>query len=93
MSIGGYIKQLTKFVVSSSFVLGLTPGIALLVTGQTSMEVDLTFDFGTFDGLWLIFGLPLASTLIFVLLSPLSFLIHRLISGKSTECESPDSQS
>ena len=54
------------------------------------MEADLTFEFGTLDGFWLIFGLPLVSTLIFVILSPLSFPIHKLISRKSTESESPD---
>jgi len=90
ISIGSYIKQLSMFVLSSSSVLGLILGIALLVVGETSMEVDLTFEFGTLDGFWLIFGLPLVSTLIFVILSPLSFLSYKLISRKSTECESPD---
>lgn len=90
ISISGYIKQLSMFVLSSSSVLGLILGIGLLVIGETSMEADLTFEFGTLDGFWLIFGLPLVSTLIFVILSPLSFPIHKLISRKSTESESPD---
>ena len=59
-------------------------GIALLFIGETSMGVDLTFEFGALDGFWFIIGLPVVTTLIFVILSPLSFLIHKLISRKST---------
>ena len=49
------------------------------------MEIDLTFDFGPFDGVWWIIGLPALSILVFVILSPLSFLIHRLLSRTQTE--------
>jgi len=77
-------------VLSSSFVLGLILGIAMLIIGETSLEADLTFEFGAFDGLWLILGLPLVSGLVFVLLSPLSFYVHRLISKIGAKRESPD---
>ena len=43
------------------------------------MEIDLTLEFGRFDGVWWIIGLPLLSILVFAILSPLSFLIHRQI--------------
>ena len=49
------------------------------------MEIDLTFEFGPFDGIWWILGLPVLSILIFVILSPLSFLIHRLLSKRKSE--------
>lgn len=49
------------------------------------MEVDLTFEFGPFDGLWWIVGLPVLSILVLVILSPLSFLVYRLLSRKRTE--------
>jgi hypothetical protein len=90
ISIGSYVKQLFKVVLSSSFVLGLILGIALLVTGETTLEADLTFEFGTLDGLWFIVGVPLVSVLVFTLLSPLSFLVYRLFVVKRTEGESPD---
>jgi len=48
------------------------------------MNADLDFDFGGLDGLWLILGLPLASMLVFVLLSPLSFLIHKQLSKRDS---------
>lgn len=54
------------------------------------MNVDLDFDFGGFDGLWLILGLPLVSLLVFVLLSPVSFLIHKQLTKKYTQDVAPD---
>lgn len=72
-----YLKQLSKFVLASSIVLGLIVGTVLLIVGKTTIEVDLTFDFSRFDGLWFIVGLPVVSVLVFAVLSPLSFLIFR----------------
>jgi hypothetical protein len=66
-------------------VLGLIVGVSLLLVEETTMEADLTFGFGPFDGIWWIFGLPLLPVLLFVILSPLSFLIHRQLSKATTE--------
>lgn len=85
ISLANYIKQLSKFVLSSAVVLGLIVGGSLLIAGETTMEVDLTFEFGPFDGLWWIVGLPVLSILVLVILSPLSFLVYRLLSRKRTE--------
>jgi amino acid transporter len=84
MSLGNYIKQLTKFVLSSSIVLGLIVGVSVLIAGETTIEIDLTLEFGPFDSVWWIVGLPIISTLICVILSPLSFLIYRLSSRRRT---------
>jgi len=48
------------------------------------MEMDLTFEFGRFDGFWFVFGLPVLSVLVFVILSPFSFLIHRQLSSRKS---------
>jgi hypothetical protein len=56
------------------------------------MEIDLTFEFGPFDGIWWIIGLPLLSILVFVILSPLSFLVHRQLSRRWTENAQGDGQ-
>lgn len=85
MPFGRYLSQLCKFVVSSSITLGLILGISLLVAGESSMDVDLDLDFGVFDGLWLILGLPALSILVFTILSPISFLVHRLLSRRGGE--------
>ena len=67
-------------ILSSSLVLGLVLGIILLLIGEVSMNVDGDLEFGALDGFWLILALPVLSILVFVLLSPLSFLIHKLLS-------------
>ena len=72
-----YIKQLCLFVLSSSVVLGLLLGIVLLMIGETTMNADVGVDFGALDGFWLILAVPIVSILVFVLLSPLSFLVHK----------------
>jgi amino acid transporter len=85
ISFSSYIKQLFKIVLSSSVVLGLIVGLALLITGETTMGVDLTFEFGPFDGFWWMLGVPVLAILIFVILSPLSFLIHRQLTKKQNQ--------
>jgi galactitol-specific phosphotransferase system IIC component len=78
------------FVLSSSFVLGLILGISLLVIGETSMKVNGSLDFAAFDGLWVIVALPAASMILFVLLSPLSFLVHKLLTRRRDKIPPPD---
>jgi len=89
MSFGRYFRQLCIFVVSSSLTLGLILGISLLVAGESSMNLDLDLDFGIFDGFWLILGLPVLSILIFTILSPLSFFVHRLLSRRGAKSVQP----
>jgi hypothetical protein len=85
MPFGDYIKQLSKIILSSSLALGLIVGSILIVNGETTMEIDLTLEFGRFDGVWWILGLPVMAFLVFVILSPLSFLIHRLLVKRRTK--------
>ena len=82
MSFSSYAKQLCMFVLSSSLVLGLIFGISFLVIGETTMNVDGDITIGAFDGFWLIIALPLLSLLVSLLLSPLSFLVHKLLSKR-----------
>jgi len=65
----------------------LIVGISLLLTGETTANVDLTFEFGTFDGIWWILGVPVVAALVFVLLSPLSFLIHMRLTKSNADNE------
>ncbi len=85
ISFSSYIKQLFKFVLSSSVVLGLIVGLSLFISGETTMEIDLTFEFGPFDGFWWMIGVPILAIIIFVILSPLSFLIHRQLTKKQDQ--------
>jgi hypothetical protein len=54
-------------------------GILLLIAGGTTAEIDLTFEFGALDGFWFLIGLPIVVILVLVLISPLSYGIHRLL--------------
>ena len=82
MSFWNYTKQLCMFVLSSSLVLGLILGLTFLVIGETTMNVDGDITIGALDGFWLIIALPVLSLLVFLLLSPLSFLVHKLLSKR-----------
>jgi len=90
MSFGRYFKQLCKYVFSSSVVLGTIIGIANWIAEESTADVDLEFDIGGVGGLWLIPGLPLTSVLVFALLSPLSFWIHKLLAKKESKSMIPD---
>lgn len=85
ISFGSYTKQLFVIVLSSSFILGLILAISLLVIGETSMNVNADLEFGGIDGLWLVIAVPLVSILVSVLLSPFSFLVHKLLTKKRAE--------
>ena len=90
ISYSSYVKQLCKYVLSSSLVLGLILGISVFVAGEGSINADLDFDFEGLDGLWLILGLPLVSVVVVALLSPLSFFLHKLLSKRDSENVAPD---
>ena len=65
--------------LSASLALGIVVGIMLLISGGTTAEIDLTLEFGALDGLWFLIGLPVLALLVSLLLSPLSYGIHRLL--------------
>ena len=50
----------------------------MLYVGETTMGLELELEFGTFDGFWLIFGLPILSVVLFLILSPFSYLVGRI---------------
>ncbi|RLA23312.1 MAG: hypothetical protein DRQ63_11810 [Gammaproteobacteria bacterium] len=80
MRFGIYFKQMIGVILSSTLALGMLAGLVLLIFGDFTMNLEGDIEVGRFDGLWLVFGLPLLTALVFVVLSPLSFLISRLLS-------------
>ena len=74
---------------SASLALGMVIAILLLIRGETTAEIDLTFEFSAFDGVWFLIGLPIITVLVLLLLSPLSFGIHRFLT-KRHRAESRD---
>jgi len=67
-------------VLSSTLALGLLAGLFILISGYFTMSVDGDLEIGPFEGLYLVLELPILSIPVFLLLSPLSFLISRLLS-------------
>lgn len=90
MSYRAYLIQLCIHVLSSYIVLGVIIGAAVLVAGEGSLNLNMDLDFGAFDGISVIFGLPLIAVLLSVVLSPLSFWIHKLLAKRETYDRTPD---
>ena len=80
MSFGQYIKVLITVMASSGLLLGVVLGGVLLSQGEMSANIDLTLEFGTFDGLWFPLLVPSLAIVLTVLLSPLSYPLYRLLS-------------
>ena len=81
----GYIAELTKFVLSTSLVLGLVLGILVLVTGGAEGSITLDIDFSAIDSIWFLLGTPFLLTAVFLLVSPLSYCLHLVAFNKKAE--------
>ncbi len=80
MRFGQFILQQLKFAFSSSLAIGLVVGFAILVTGGAEGSITLDIDLSYSDAAWLLLGIPVAITSLFLFISPLSFLIHSAVS-------------
>ena len=74
-----YLKRLLKIVLSSSLALALLIGIAILVVGGASGNLEFDVEIERIDALWVLLGLPIIAELIFTILSPISYLISRWV--------------
>ena len=90
MNFREYIAQLAKIVISSSVALGLVIALALLIVGETSMNLEIGLEIETLDSLWVALGLPVLALLVFLAVSPLSLLIYRLLPSVRRVAKSPD---
>ena len=71
-----YLAHMMKGTFSSSCALGLVLGVLILVTGGAEGEISLDIDISTIDSLWFFLGVPALISALFLLLSPLSYLIQ-----------------
>ena len=88
MTLRSYVGTLCRFVISSSLALASIVFVALLISGGASITADLNLDVSRLDGVWLLLGLPLVALVTFVVLAPLSFLLHRRL-WRGTREEKP----
>lgn len=78
MGFGHYFRMSTKVVSAVSLAAGLLLGLLVLLTGEGNVNLDLEIESRS-DAAWIIISLPLAALLTSWLLTPLSFLLHRLM--------------
>lgn len=77
ISFGTYLRLLLTIVISSSLTLGLLVGAVILLVGETSVNLEIGLEIEPIDALWLLLGLPAIGVLLFVVISPISFLIYK----------------
>ena len=76
-SFAAYLKSLLKIIVASSLALARVIGIAILLVGGASGSLEFDVEIDRVDALWVLLGLPIIATLLFTILSPISYLISR----------------
>ncbi len=79
MTFNRHLKDTFTLALANGLALALPLAIAMALVGDTSADFSANLSFERFDGLWLLAGLPVVLAILLLLLSPLSFLICRLL--------------
>jgi len=87
---GKYVALQSKVVFSSSLALGLVLGILVLAFGGAEGSITLDIDISRSDSIWFLLGVPSILTLLFLIVTPRSFLVHTSISRTWTRRSSHD---
>ena len=80
MKLGKFIALQLRFTLSSSLAVGLVLGILALVSSGAEGTISLDIDLSSSDSIWISLGIPLVITTLFLICSPLSFLIYTVVS-------------
>jgi hypothetical protein len=75
MSFREHLRRTARAAVTSALALG----ILLTAIGLASDGIELHAETGRFDSAWLVLILPVVGLVLSALLSPLSFLLDRLL--------------
>jgi len=78
MTFRQYLKSGVIIAVLNALALAVLLGLAMLLIGDTSADVNANIGFEQYDGVWLFLLLPALFVLILVVVSPLAYLIYRL---------------
>ncbi|UCC14261.1 MAG: hypothetical protein JSW21_13090 [Gammaproteobacteria bacterium] len=78
MGFGDYIRTSSKVVLAVSLAAGLLLGLLVLLAGEGDVNLALEIESRN-DAIWILVGLPLIALLTSLLLTPLSYLLYRLI--------------
>ncbi len=80
MKFGKFVALQLKSAFCSATALGLLLGILIMVIGQVKGSITLEIELSRSDSVWFLLGVPLTVTLLFLLVTPVSFLVHAAIS-------------
>ena len=87
MKFGQFVAQQMLFTLSSSAAVGLVLAILVLATGGAEGSITLDIDISSIDSIWFLLGVPAVTCFLFLLFSPLSFVLHiavaRVLTGNS----------
>jgi len=87
---GKYVALQSKVVFSSSLAIGLVLGILVLAFGGAEGAITLDIDISRSDSIWFLLGVPSILTLLFLIVTPISFLVHTLMPRTWTRRSSHD---
>ena len=79
MTIKVYIVQLMKVAFTSSLALGMIMAILVLVIGGAEGSITLDIDFSATDSILFLLGTTSFLTLVFLLVSPVSYFLYSAI--------------
>jgi hypothetical protein len=79
MKLSAYIAELMKISFSSSLSLGLVLAVLMLITGNADGSITLDIELSAIDSIWFLLGTPALLSLIFLLVSPLSYFIYLFV--------------
>lgn len=78
-----YMSLLMKTVFASSVVLGTLLAVLILYVGKAQGNITLDIDISRLDSIWFFLGSISLLSLVFLLLSPLSYWVYALFSRES----------
>ena len=85
MKLRVYIGELMKVTFSSSLALGVVLAILMLLVGNADGSITLDIELSAIDSIWFLLGTPTLVSLIFLLVSPLSYSIYFFVFKKRNE--------
>jgi uncharacterized BrkB/YihY/UPF0761 family membrane protein len=83
-----YTAELVKITLSSALALGLVFGAFVLVAGKIEGAISFDIDLSAADSIWFLLGTPVILLTLFLIVSPLSYFLYRVVRIKQRGDES-----
>lgn len=90
MKFSRYVVLQSRVALSASLAIGLVLGILVLAVGKVEGNITLGIDLSRSDSVWFLLGVPAAVTLLFLIVTPISYFVFVSISCARKEKSSRD---